>query len=474
MSFRNPSPHFTLAHQPRIHELMPIFLQNLAITIRGLQIARVRYTSHFRRTLEELERSVHGPLEALHELQRQRLVGLVDHARANVPFYRDLPPPSDARDPLEAIERTLKNIPPLDKNTYALQPEAFRARNISRRRLIRDVTSGTTGTALTLWQTPERVAEKYATVWRQCRSFGVQPRDPHFSFGGNVVAPRSQTRPPFWRRNAYGRQTLFSVFHMSPANLPSYIDAMHRIPARYAQGYPSALHLIARAMLDAGRPLPRGRFAAVFTSSESLLAFQRDAIEEAFGAPARDYYSSSENLVAMSECAARRLHLDMEFGIAEVEPEEETDAYVRGPLLLTGLGNEAAPLFRYRIGDIGRRAKDPCPCGRPGVTFLAVDGRDDDYVVTPDGSLVGRLDHLFKDQVDVAEAQILQETKDAIEIQLVPRPGYGDDSRERLLAQIRSRLGDDIGVTIRRVEAIAREPNGKFRAVKSRPGRKLR
>ncbi len=474
MSFRNPTAHFTLAHQPRIHELMPTFLQNTAITIRGIQIARVRYSSHFRRTLDAIERSVDGPLEALHELQRQSLVKLVEHARTNVPFYRDLPPPSDAKDPREAIERTLKSIPPLDKTTFAEHAEAFLARNIPRKHLIRDVTSGTTGTALRLWQTRERVAEKYATVWRQCRSLGLQPRDPHFSFGGNVVAPRSQTRPPFWRHNAYGRQTLFSVFHMSPANLPSYIEAMHRLPARYVQGYPSALHLVARAMLEAGRPLPPGRLAAVFTSSESLLAFQRDTIEAGFGAPTRDYYSSSENLVAMSECVARRLHVDMEFGIAEVEPEEETDEYVRGPLLLTGLGNEAAPLFRYRIGDVGRRAKDPCPCGRPGDTFLAVDGRDDDYVMTPDGSLVGRLDHLFKDQVDVAEAQILQETKDAIEIQLVPRPGYGDHSREMLLTQIRSRLGDEIGVTIRRVEAIAREPNGKFRAVKSRPGRKPR
>jgi phenylacetate-CoA ligase len=474
MSFRNPTPHFTLAHQPRIHELMPIGVQNLAITLRGFQIARVRYNAHFRRTLESFERSVSGPIEALYELQRERLVRLIEHARTNVPYYHNLPPPSDSRDPREAIERTLKSIPPLEKGTYAAQPQQFRARNLPQRGLIRDVTSGTTGTALTLWQTPERIAEKYATVWRQCRSFGVQLRDAHFSFGGNVIVPRSQTRPPFWRRNAYGRQTLFSVFHVSPANLPSYVDAIHRIPARYAQGYPSALHLVARAMLEAGRPVPEGRLAAVFTSSESLLAFQRETIEQAFGAPARDYYSSSENLVAMSECASGRLHLDMEFGIAEVEPEEETDEYVRGPLLLTGLGNEATPLFRYQIGDVGRRAKDPCPCGRPGDTFLSVDGRDDDYVMTPDGSLVGRLDHLFKDQVEVAEAQILQETTDAIEIQLVPRPGYGDSSREMLLTQIRSRLGQEIGVTIHLVESIPREPNGKFRAVKSRPGRKAR
>jgi phenylacetate-CoA ligase len=474
-SFRiSPAAQFAPANYPRLHELMPIFAQNLAVTLRGVQIARRRYTRHFYRTLSDFEKSVVGPLEALHELQRQRLHRLVEHARKNVPHYRDLPPPSGARDPREALQRTLASIPPLDKTGYAERPEAFLAGNVPRRRLIRDATSGTTGTALPLWQTPERIAEKYATVWRQLRSFGIDQRDPHITFSGNVIAPRSQRRPPFWRRNAYGRQTLFSVFHMSPSNLPHYVDAVHGTPARYAQGYPSALHLIARAMLDAGRPLAKGRLVSVFTSSESLLAFQREAIQRAFGAPVRDYYSSSENLASMSECAAGRLHVDMEFGIVEVEPVEETEEYTQGPLLLTALGNEAVALFRYRIGDVGTRAKLPCPCGRPGDTFLAVDGRDDDYVMTPDGSLVGRLDHLFKDQPEIAEAQILQETQDAIEIQLVPHPGYGAESRQRLLAQVRARLGSEIGVVIRRVESIAREPNGKFRAVKSRPGRKAR
>ena len=127
-------------------------------------------------------------------------------------------------------------------------------------------------------------------------------------------------------------------------------------------------------------------------------------------------------------------------------------------------------MFRYRIGDVGTRSKQPCGCGRAGDVFLWVDGRIEDYVVTPDGRLIGRLDHIFKDQYDVAEAQILQDTKDAVEIRIVPRESWNEASERTLRKEVRARLGGQIGVTIALVKDIPREPNGKLRAVKSRVG----
>jgi phenylacetate-CoA ligase len=224
-------------------------------------------------------------------------------------------------------------------------------------------------------------------------------------------------------------------------------------------------------MLDQGRPLAQGRLRACFTSSESLLAFQREEIERAFGARVFDRYGVSEFCVSMTECAERRLHVDMEFGIVEVEATEETDEWVRGPLLVTGFANEATPLLRYRVGDVGTRSKHPCPCGRAGDVFLDVDGRIEDYVQTPDGRLIGRLDHVFKEQLDVAEAQVLQETSAAIEVLVVRRATYDAASERALLKEFRSRLGEDIAIALRYVDAIPREHNGKLRAVKSAVGR---
>jgi phenylacetate-CoA ligase len=457
--------------QDRIYPALPVFAQNLACSWAGWRRARMRFTPHFHRTLAAWEKSAAGPAELLHAIQRERLFRLAERARRHVPYYRDLPPPCDARDPAEAIARTLAAWPPLEKASYRDRCEEFIARDLPRGRLIRGKTSGTTGMALPLWYTPEALAEEFASFWRQRRRFGVQPGDPSLTFAGQLVVPFRSTRPPFWRVNRWGRQTLFSLYHMTPANLRAYVDGIHAAPARYVQGYPSAIHLAARALLDAGRPLPAGRLAGVFTSSESLLAFQRETIERAFGAPVRDRYGVSEFCVSMTECEQRRLHVDMEFGIVEVEVVESHEDWERGPLLVTGLSNDATPFLRYRVGDIGTRARTPCPCGRPGDVFLDVDGRIEDYVMTPDGRLIGRLDHIFKEQLDVAEAQIVQETRDAVEVRVVRRPSWSPASERSLMKEIRSRLGDAIQVELAFLDSIPRESNGKFRAVKSAVGR---
>lgn len=455
-----------------LYPVLPIFAQNVLCTGAGYARFRSRFNRHFANKLAEWEESASWPIERLLELQRDRLVALVRRAREHVPYYRDLPEPSDAADPAVAIRETLAGIPPLEKAEYADQPESFLARDVASHRLIRGRTSGTTGTALPLWWTQETLAEEYATVWRLRRSCGVEnPGTPNLTFNGNLTVPFQQTEPPFWRNSAYDHRTLFSVYHMTQENLRRYADAAHSIPARYVEGYPSAIHLIARALLEEGRPIPPGRIAAVFTSSESLLAFQRMTIEKAFGAPVRDRYGVSEMVVSMTECVDGRLHLDMEFGIAEVEASEETDDYETGRLLVTGLSNYATPLFRYRIGDVATRSKHPCSCGRAGQVFLDLDGRVEDYVLTPDGRLVGRVDHIFKQQLDVAEAQILQNDQGSIDVLIVPRSTYSSSSERSLIREIRARLGDEIKIEIQLRDSIPREANGKFRAVKSRLGR---
>jgi hypothetical protein len=157
--------------------------------------------------------------------------------------------------------------------------------------------------------------------------------------------------------------------------------------------------------------------------------------------------------------------------VLAIEAVEETEDWIRGPLLVTGFAQEATPRFRYRIGDVGTRSKHPCPCGRPGEVFLDVDGRIEDYVATPDGRLVGRMDHVFKDQHEVAEAQIQQQHAREIEVLLVPLGAWREETGRSVTKELRARLGEEIGIRIRVVDAIPREPNGKFRAVKSAVGR---
>lgn len=451
-----------------LYSTLPVGLQSLACTADGYRRALGSFTPYFHETLEAWEERIAEPVDVQRERQWNLLAQLIERAREHVPYYRFLPPVVDTGDPQTSIQKTLATIPPLEKAVYRARSRDFVARDVPARRLLQRSTSGTTGTALPVWHTPERIAEGLAAVWRQRRTFGVRIDDPVINFTGQVIVPLRQQKPPFWRHDYLSGMTLFSMYHLSPPNLNAYIEAIHSAPGTYIHGYPSVLHLVSRAMVEANRCIPPGQLRGVFTHSESVLAFQRETIEEAFGAPVRDYYHSTEETVSMTACRLNRLHVDMEYGIVEVEPVEETAQYVRGPLLVTGIGSVATPFIRYRIGDVGTQLKQPCECGRPGDVFLDIDGRIEDYVATPDGRLVGRLDHIFKEQYEIEEAQIVQERGDAIEVLVVAGTGFGERDRKSLEREVHARLGERIRVDIRLVTTIAREPNGKFRAVKSK------
>jgi len=94
-----------------------------------------------------------------------------------------------------------------------------------------------------------------------------------------------------------------------------------------------------------------------------------------------------------------------------------------------------------------------------------IDGRVEDYVVTPDGRRIGRMDHVFKDALEVKEAQLYQPSRERLVVRLVPRAGFDAEARRRLDHELRSRLGNEIAIEYQVLDAIARPPNGKLRAV---------
>jgi hypothetical protein len=74
---------------------------------------------------------------------------------------------------------------------------------------------------------------------------------------------------------------------------------------------------------------------------------------------------------------------------------------------------------------------------------------------------------VFKQQTSVSEAQIVQDRPNRIRVFVVPSADWRSASEALLVQEIRKRLGDEIAISVELTEAIAREPNGKFRAVKS-------
>ena len=126
------------------------------------------------------------------------------------------------------------------------------------------------------------------------------------------------------------------------------------------------------------------------------------------------------------------------------------------------------PLIRYRIGDRGALTASPpptaCSCGRTLPSLAAVEGRVDDVLFTPDGRRIGRLDPVFKADLPVREAQIVQDTLRRVRIRYVPTENFTPDAARTLVERLQARMGN-VAVVLEPVAEVPRTATGKFRAV---------
>ncbi len=449
-----------------LYDRLPLPAQEWFVILAGWRSYRQRFGAPFRRILAELRESDFRDAEAVRADQSRRLRETVSWAARTVPYYRELfrregIDPASIREPED-----LRRIPMLDKVDVRRAGRTLRSEGVREREVIPGHTSGTTGTALALYYTREALGWEYGVIARQRGWHGIRLGDRFACFAGQMVVPFDTTRPPFWRYDRVRSRMLFSLYHMKPELLGHFAQELRRPGYRFWQGYPSSIVLVCQYLLDRGIGLGEAAPQAVFTSSETLLDFHRERIVRATGAPVADRYGNSEFSVSAVQCPEGAYHIDTEFGVVEIDPHHETDDWVRGEVVTTNFGNRAMPFIRYRTGDVATlRKKAACPCGRSRPVLEQIDGRIEDYVVTPDGRRIGRMDHLFKDALRVREAQILQPSPERIVVRFVPEPDFSDEDRRRLDLEFRKRLGQEIEIAYEVTDAIAREASGKFRAV---------
>src|SRR5262249_3840189 len=157
-----------------------------------------------------------------------------------------------------------------------------------------------------------------------------------------------------WRANHVHRQLWCSSFHLSEERLPLYVRELRARRIRFLEGYPSTIFILARHLLRSGERLP---MQAVYTSSETLHAVQRDAIREAFQPQVFDFYGLAERVVFAGECgAAAGKPLFDEYGVTELTDEAGRPVAPgrAGALTGTTLWNRGMPLIRYRTTDVTR------------------------------------------------------------------------------------------------------------------------
>jgi phenylacetate-CoA ligase len=454
--------------QQSLYNRSPYPLRVLAATIHGYRLSNIRYGLETQLLVEDALKRDYWSKEQWNTWKGDRLEYILHRAVTRVPFYREY---WEKRKGDKRSWERLEDWPVITKETLRANPRSFVADDCDFRQMFHEHTSGTTGKSLSLWWSRKTMRAWYALVEARVRYWNrVSRQDRWAIFGGQLVVPFGQSKPPFWVWNAGLKQLYMSSYHLAPDFIQSYIDALYQYRVTYLYGYASSLHSLAQIALEKGITLPAVK--VVISNAETLYQHQRNTITKAFQCPVRDTYGMSEIVCASSECNEGRQHLWPEVGHIEVlndDSEQPVSPGEAGRFICTGLLNADMPLVRYEVGDRGyfTTPETDCACGRKMPLLGEIEGRQDDMILTPDGRRIGRLDPVFKADLPIREAQIIQESLTNIRIRYIPAPGFTENDQASIIERMHQRVGA-MSIILEKVDTIPRSANGKFRAVISK------
>jgi phenylacetate-CoA ligase len=449
-----------------IYDALPYNFQNIICTIKGWREKQTRFGDNFNKLYEQLKISEWYNEKEIERLQTESFLELINYCYINVPYYKEL---FVANALLPSDFNSLKDIDKIPILTKEIVRENYdKLKNpYFKGIIIHSHTSGSTGKSLQFDFSKEAIQFRWALWFRHRSRFNVSPNDAYATFTGQVVVPINQNKPPYWRENFAMKQTIFTMHHVNRRKVPDIVKRLNKGGFVYYSGYPSILYSLASIIEELNLSITASP-KVIFTGAEALLDYQREKISSVFGCFVTDQYGFSEGCGNASRCEEDVFHEDFEYGILECyNPQINGDGTKTGEILATGFTNLAMPFIRYRVGDTATWTKEKCRCGRVSKSITTINGRNEDFIITPEGNKILRFDYLFKDTINIVEAQIVQRKLGEIIIRIVKGPRYSETEEKLLIKEVYSKISQKLTVAFEYVSEIEREHTGKFRAVKS-------
>jgi phenylacetate-CoA ligase len=238
-------------------------------------------------------------------------------------------------------------------------------------------------------------------------------------------------------------------------------------------GYVNVLRLFGESVLQAGGAGISPRL--VFTTSELLDEGSRSFLGSVFKAPVFNIYASAEAGCMAWECPrCGAMHISSDTVVFEVLKDgHPVGAGEEGEVVVTNLHSYTMPFIRYRQGDLARMSARQPACGRNLPLLDAIEGRQDDCIVLPEGRRISYSPFYYcvQSTPGLRRWRIVQEDLHTLRVELEPGPGFDPAARAVIAANLRNVVGLDMAITVDVVASLTPEPGRKFRSVSSRVGR---
>ena len=401
----------------------------------------------------------------LEEYQTKNLRAIIKHAYEHVEFYKKQLDSVGIKPHDIKTWEDLPKLPTLSKQDLRMHFHDLIANNIKLEECGISKSSGSTGEPTTLLKDKNVGAYEHAAIIRQQLACGIK-------FGERFLF----VSPDPWRPPILNYCTGFQRVWLFPKrkNL-DHLSLLRNLRPTVIYGAPSYMRALARKVQ--GHELGN-HLKAIISSYELLDKWTRQYISDAFDAEVFDNYGSSEGGSIAWECSEHiGYHINTDNVIVEIlkgsEPVNEGE---RGEIVVTYLHNQAMPLIRYKIGDVGTFTNELCPCGRKLPLMGSVKGRTVDFIVGSDGGVVsphilmGIIEEstMFESTFPISLFQIIQENKNLVVIKIVRDIGVTPKVRDYIERGFNYVLGEEMKIRVESVDSISYEKSGKFKTVISK------
>ncbi len=419
------------------------------------------------RYLKELEESQWWSPNELRELQNKKLRALVEHAYANVPYYRRIFQERGLTGKDIQTTEDLRKLPILTKNNIRMNFDDLKATDFSKWKPYLGSTSGSSGEPLQYYTSMDCFSMGWASTFRAWEWAGYKLGDKRVTFGGTSLVPANISLINKLRYLAE-RNLPLSSLGMSDNIMATYVDKVKRFKPRYIRGYPSAIATLAKYASE--RDITGIRPQAIFTTAESLLPAQRNLVESTFKCDVFDQYGLNDGGAMILECPTHEgYHIMAEKALVEIiKGGEKTTRGEEGEIITTDLYNYAMPFIRYATGDLAVTTDMKCSCGRGLPLVKSIKGRIINAIVLKNGNRISGLpltdifEHIEgRQRQSFEQYQIVQRDFGRIIVKIVKDINYQEENTSIITREFKKHLGQDMNIEIELVDNIPVTEAGK-------------
>ena len=399
--------------------------------------------------IKEVDRLYLMSPEDLRKYKEKRFLEIFHIAYNKSPFYHDWYSQAGVREEnIKTIDDIVK-LPVLTKDI--IKENGKKMLTTGEWKLIKNHTSGTTGTPLTVY-------EDWPSIWREQAYLYCYRKRCGFTYGQPLVSLRGNLDKQDTYLKVHISNTLYlSSYNINQNTIGIYYNQILKYHPVAIEGYPSSLYALALLLRDNNMQL---HIPLAFTSSETLLDYHRDLIESQMDTVIYDLYGTTERTIQLCESLNHNGYYEA--------PGYSINEYTGDGEITTSLINSSFPLIRYKGNDVMELMN--LSDDNIQVKVKCVTGRKSSYLEGKDGTKYSGalLTRVFKDITTIDYAQFVQRVKGEVDLSIVVNSRFTDSDAKKLEEVVHSQLGsENFLININKVKPndIIYSSRGKFNYV---------